>query len=703
MTKTYKLNNNNKKWLIHATKINSIDNDNLNISASTNNNINFNVSGNGKVNTTFLDISNNLRIYGNSFFNKSLQIDNSSVKIPNTFSNFAVKYAYELNSVITKIAKKWIDCSNYYKLEYTPLSNKSKILIQGKISYLANSQYNQLISFRLSRIINNGQPQHFYDLSFGTSIGTLYNGIYTFYYLDSPDTSYNITYYLSYKINNDISSGLDTSYGIIGYDLSNINSFIAHELYIPSTDNIIETVNRNFVNLLDENKDASFNNVTISNNLLVNGSIRGDGSKLSGISSNVALRNDTSYNIITNLGNSGSELHYLAEHNILIGNNSGAKLFKANRNLIIGLSAGSELNEENVVYDDNILLGNNAGKKMGFNSIRCEYHVFIGKNAGSNAVKIRNFNTIIGISAASHSTYGNNELKGNVIIGMEAASMNTIGILPMHRVIIGNRAGYYNANSDTVCIGTNAGYNNVKNTSVSIGVSAGFYYGAPGSTNIGSYCGIYGGVHSLSIGAYCNYTDTKYYDKKEYIIINATGTDLSSAGTHTCVIKPIREKTGSNKLLYNDTTYELTYNKLQLLRINSSHNSTISNNVITNWNDSHKIDTVSKWDISQNRYNINTSGFWRIDFKANISNYSNADINDIYFEIIRDTSGIDISLNRRYLQIHNIDSSNSSSAFISIITELSNNDNIYPIINNNSSHDISLINAIFMANFIRSS
>ena len=97
----HNFNNDSKSWKIHAYNLQSISGDNLILSASNNKNIYLNVSG-GLVNTTYLDVSNNLRVYGNAVFANNLQTDNSSVKIPNTYNN----YAFANNNLLTNL-KNW--------------------------------------------------------------------------------------------------------------------------------------------------------------------------------------------------------------------------------------------------------------------------------------------------------------------------------------------------------------------------------------------------------------------------------------------------------------------------------------------------------------------------------------------------------------------------------------------------------------------
>jgi hypothetical protein len=262
----HNFNNDSKSWKIHAYNLQSISGDHLNLSASNNKNIYLNVSG-GLVNTSYLDVSNNLRVYGNSVFASDLHTDNSSVKIPNTYNNYAFANHNNLLTNLTSQGNTWIDLSGSgYKVDYSPLSNNSKVFLHGKINYIASAESEQFISFQLLRISNNTETILFSDMSFGSVFGVTQNGIYSFDYVDSPSSSDNITYYLKYQISDD-GNNLDVSSGVLGYNNNNINCLMAQELYIPSMDGIIQTVNTSLGNVFQDNRDASFNNVDISGTL----------------------------------------------------------------------------------------------------------------------------------------------------------------------------------------------------------------------------------------------------------------------------------------------------------------------------------------------------------------------------------------------------------------------------------------------------
>ena len=90
----HNFNDDSNSLRIHVHNLKSISGDDLNLSASDNKNINLNVSG-GLVNTTYLDVSNNLRVYGSVKFTglneasqvKSLYYNTNTGEI--TYSNIS--------------------------------------------------------------------------------------------------------------------------------------------------------------------------------------------------------------------------------------------------------------------------------------------------------------------------------------------------------------------------------------------------------------------------------------------------------------------------------------------------------------------------------------------------------------------------------------------------------------------------------------
>ncbi len=139
----------------------------------------------------------------------------------------------------------------------------------------------------------------------------------------------------------------------------------------------------------------------------------------------------------------------------------------------------------------------------------------------------------IGRSAVSE-TYG-------IAIGMETQA-------DTYDVTIGAFAGKNKqtiANSYTVGIGAFAQQNanpgdETGTGAVAIGVLA-------GDANQGE--------NALALGRYAGRNN----QASQSIVINATGSDLENATSNSCVVKPIRNESGTHSLEYNPTTGEITY------------------------------------------------------------------------------------------------------------------------------------------------
>jgi hypothetical protein len=126
----------------------------------------------------------------------------------------------------------WVDLSSSgYTMNYTPSNSSSSIYVRAKINYINSIETNQLISFRLLRNIQGESTPTilFTDTSLGIVTGINNNDIYTIDYLDTPNTTNQITYYLKYQIQS-TSTHMDFSSGVIGYDVSAINFMMAQEI-----------------------------------------------------------------------------------------------------------------------------------------------------------------------------------------------------------------------------------------------------------------------------------------------------------------------------------------------------------------------------------------------------------------------------------------------------------------------------------------
>jgi hypothetical protein len=108
-------------------------------------------------------------------------------------------------------------------------------------------------------------------------------------------------------------------------------------------------------------------------------------------------------------------------------------------------------------------------------------------------------------------------------------------------IAIGYYSGQQNQSTGAIAIGYQAGYNSQGNDSIAIGTSA-------GQQNQGN--------NAIAIGNSAGVTN----QDANSIVICADGSGSASAGINTCVVKPIRNVSNANYLLYDAVSGEITYN-----------------------------------------------------------------------------------------------------------------------------------------------
>jgi hypothetical protein len=203
---------------------------------------------------------------------------------------------------------------------------------------------------------------------------------------------------------------------------------------------------------------------------------------------------------------------------VAIGNSAG-QINMSNFSVAIGQSAG-----QNEMSDQSVAIGFNAGNiNMASNSVA------IGQSAGyssmlSNSIAIGNSAGYIGMGLNS------------IAIGNIAGQ----GYLGASSITIGTAAGYIGMSTKSIAIGNSAGQNNMGSSSIVIGEQAGF-------NNMGS--------NSVAIGRNASYNNPGF---NSYIVINGTGNVLNPNGNNRCFVSPIRAAVGTNYLLYDPTTREIT-------------------------------------------------------------------------------------------------------------------------------------------------
>jgi len=269
MPDTYYLNNDSKNWKIHLNNLIAPNNENLKIISKQQDLI---LQDNFKITNDIINLQKKVAIEGH------LDTTNAHVNIPITYNNFSFCDPSNMQSVLTKSENQWIDLSGFgYKIEVTPQSERSSIYLRMKINFFSSHQAGQLISFALYRDISGGanSQELFADIDFGTDSASSNNSIYTAEFIDDPNTTNNVCYYLKYKLSNTIANSIDISSGVLGIDNSNINFLMTQELYKPVTDgcfNEIEPAADICLNIYDYiyNKEinANFRNITLTNNTI---------------------------------------------------------------------------------------------------------------------------------------------------------------------------------------------------------------------------------------------------------------------------------------------------------------------------------------------------------------------------------------------------------------------------------------------------
>jgi hypothetical protein len=229
------------------------------------------------------------------------------------------------------------------------------------------------------------------------------------------------------------------------------------------------------------------------------------------LGANAGLANQSTVNSIaigTNAGNA-----FLKDNSIAIGNGAGqgqTNVSTATSAIAIGNGAGSQQNIESIA------IGNSAG------TVGKQYSISIGSDAGFGA---GNFSINLGYAAGTIT--GANAI--TMGYGTAGGGINSIGI---------GRFSQSNAD-DSITIGANSivqGPFNIK------------------SIAIGAYSNVTG--NGIAIGANSSITSNNT------ILLNATNANLTANIANALFVKPIRNASNANIVMYNQTSGEVTYNTL---------------------------------------------------------------------------------------------------------------------------------------------
>jgi hypothetical protein len=241
-----------------------------------------------------------------------------------------------------------------------------------------------------------------------------------------------------------------------------------------------------------------------------------------------------------------------------------------------------------VVGDANITLGGFAGNSgQGANAVAVGYQAGFS-NQGQNSISVgfQSGATSQGTNSVAIGYNAGSVYQGSasVAIGITAAylsqGINSIAIgnnaaydtQGQNSIAIGYYAAYESQNQYCVAIGYGAGQITQQNYTVSIGYQAGNYLQSDYAVSIGYNAGAQSqqnnaiaignqagfqlqGENSIAIGNSAGFLN----QPARSIIINASGSSLNASTTDSCFIKPIRNSTASNLLLYDSLTSEVIY------------------------------------------------------------------------------------------------------------------------------------------------
>ena len=206
------------------------------------------VTGTGNANKLGLEVQ------GSLYLNDNLHTSSNNVKIPTSYSTFAIVDSSNLNNVLTTTPDSWIKATGY-DISMTRLSRNSAVKLEFKINYITSPEAGQMISFKITR----GGPDNsnnivFQDSTLGTVMGVTAHGIYNGTFIDSnaPTNTNDVSYQLYFWINygsdySPTNEPLDISCGILGYDAdertmntnnvpgNNYNFICIQELYRPES------------------------------------------------------------------------------------------------------------------------------------------------------------------------------------------------------------------------------------------------------------------------------------------------------------------------------------------------------------------------------------------------------------------------------------------------------------------------------------
>ena len=227
------------------------------------------------------------------------------------------------------------------------------------------------------------------------------------------------------------------------------------------------------------------------------------------------------------------------------------------------VSIGYYAGQGSTVADSkNINIGHQAFRTVGGGGAGAQRSIHIGYRTGEYSRGA--YNCIVGWGAGGGDMVENSMNNSHYIdsnctaIGTKALARPKSGA--SHSITaVGRGSGESNAGDYGSFLGYNSGYGNAGSYAVAVGVECGKNTGthtiAIGNNALWGSSSNSTGNYAIGIGYRAGYTGLH----ANSIILNASGSALNSDGTSRFYVKPIRSVTNSNKLLYNSSTGEITY------------------------------------------------------------------------------------------------------------------------------------------------
>jgi hypothetical protein len=198
-------------------------------------------------------------------------------------------------------------------------------------------------------------------------------------------------------------------------------------------------------------------------------------------------------------------------------------------------------------------------------------------NAQPNITSVGNLSGLQVIGVLNTTVLRTNDTE--IALGLDAgATLQDTGA-----VALGVNAGFYAQGSNAIAISYDAGRDTQGDNSIAIGANAARNFQGTNSIAIGLNAGSNGqGGNSIAIGTNAG----PNVQHANTIVLNATGANLNTTATNGFYVKPIRNATSNNFVLYDDTSGEVTYNSSlgTLASLNVTGNANVGNLNTTNIN-----------------------------------------------------------------------------------------------------------------------